>query len=133
VVVVKTLSKIVFIAALLFLIFLMWFILQMGAPLLSYILSFLSVVCVIILPNIIKNRRHRALAIGGLSIIINANLLFYNIITGSVTGIFTYGVGMLVVTWLALFLLSETVITLPAKRAASENHNSAALPDEMDS
>ena len=111
-VIAKTLVKVAGVMSLLFLLSLVWFISQMAAPLFSYILSFLAIILAVLIPSIIKLRVARAVLMLLFAVIINANYLFYALTAGSIINALIYGGGLLIVTWVMLFLLSEIMASL---------------------
>lgn len=129
-VVAKTLLKVLFILILLSLMSLIWFISQMAAPLISFILSFLSIVLTVLLPYVVKERTRRIIVLFIFSTIINANFLFYAVTGGSIIEIISYGCGLWAITWSLLFLLSETIASLSPKTTLESN--SMTLSDQTD-
>jgi hypothetical protein len=111
----KIALKVLIITLLLGLTFFIVFIAQMYAPLILWILSFFCVVLTVVLPFVARKRGIRIIAISIFSIIINSNYLFITIFAQSALGIFGYGFGLLIITWLLLFILSEAMATLPSR------------------
>jgi hypothetical protein len=103
----------------------------MGASLISYILSLLCIALTVILPYVIKHRPKKTIVISIFSIVINVNYLFYAVTAGSLFEIISYGFGLLIVTWVLLFLLSEAVASLPRRNVARAEIESAASPGKM--
>ena len=117
----KNIAKIVLTILLLFLALLVWFVSQMYAPIFLYVLSFLTILGTTALPFIVKERRYRMVIVAVFSAIMSSNFLIYAALAGSVSSVFSYGLGLLAVSWLLLFLISEIISSIfPASCTAQE-------------
>lgn len=112
---INIIAKVLLIILLLILVFFIGFIAQFYAPLMLWILSPLAVGSTLFLPYIINRRRVRIFMVSIFSLIICGNYIFYSIVGGSLIG-FVYGLGLLMIIWFSLFLITETVSSLADRR-----------------
>jgi CDP-diglyceride synthetase len=95
----------------------LWFIAQLYADSVLWVLSILALAAAIVIPFYIERRRNRVVIALLLSLIVSFNYLFYAVSGGSRIEPLAYAIGLMTVLWLILYLLSAVIRSFMPQKA----------------
>ena len=113
---IKTIAKAIVAILLLALSISISFVVQLYAPTISWILSASAIIYIVISSFIINRKKIRLIGICLCSFVICSSYLFYSVTGGSLRDFAVYGLTLWTITWLILFLLSETIASIFPRR-----------------
>lgn len=115
---IKIFAKVLLVISLLSVVLFIGFIAQFYAPFVLWILFPLVVMATLSLHYVVERRPIKMAIVAMFSVIICGNYIFYSIIGGSIVDL-GYGVALLIVIWICLFIITETIASVVGQKVST--------------